>query len=51
MRNYYYKDSISSFLSKTTSDIIGEITRNNTFDTLFKQNSAWEYEIEFLKSS
>lgn len=51
MRNYYYKDSISSFLSKTTSDIIGEITRNNTFDTLFKQNSAWEYEIEFLKKA
>lgn len=51
MRNFYYKDSISSFLSKGTNDIIGEITRYNTFDTLFKQNSAWKDEIEFLKKA
>ena len=51
MRNFYYKDSISSFLSKSTNDIIGEISLDNTFDTSFQQNRAWEYEIVFLKKA
>ncbi|MDD2290372.1 MAG: DUF2075 domain-containing protein [Bacteroidales bacterium] len=51
MRNYYYKDSISSFLSKNINDIIGEISLDNTFDTALQQNRAWEYEIVLLQKA
>lgn len=49
MLNYYYKDTIISFCSKSTETIIGEITLNNQFDSSFNQNKAWEKQIEILK--
>lgn len=49
MLNYYYRDTISSFISKTTEEIIGEITVSNQFDSNRNQNKSWEYQIYSLK--
>lgn len=50
MPNYYFKDSIQSFLSKSTEEIIGEITLNNQFDTNLNQNMSWSYQIHALQN-
>lgn len=49
MLNYYYKDTIESFLQKSTSEIIGLITLSNEFDSTLFQNKAWKEQIEILK--
>jgi len=51
MLNYFYKDSIQSFLGKNTEEIIGEITLTNTFDTTISQNKSWEIQILILKKA
>ncbi len=51
MLNYFYKDSIQSFLAKNTEEIIGEITLSNTFDTTISQNKSWEIQIPILKKA
>ncbi len=49
MLNYYFGDSISSFLKKETSQIIGEISLSDHFDTRNTQNRAWETQVKILK--
>lgn len=49
MLNYYYRDTITSFLQKNTSEIIGEISLADKFDSRLTQNRAWETQIEILK--
>lgn len=49
MLNYYYKDSIQSFLAKDIATIIGEISIADNFDTRNTQNRAWEIQIKILK--
>lgn len=49
MLNYFYRDSISSFLQKETSTIIGEISLSDHFDTRNTQNRAWETQIKIMK--
>jgi len=49
MLNYYYCDSIQTFLSKSTKEILGSITLSNHFDSTFNQNKAWEQQIDILK--
>lgn len=49
--NYYYKDSIFSFLEKSTEEIIGEIALSNQFDSTISQNKSWEAQIPLLKNS
>ncbi|MFI5185741.1 MAG: DUF2075 domain-containing protein [Chitinophagales bacterium] len=51
MLNYYYKDSIESFLNKSTEAIIGSITLSNQFDSTLFQNKSWEDQIEILKTA
>lgn len=51
MLNYYYKDSIKAFLSKSAEEIIGEITLSNQFDSNRNQNQSWEYQIYLLKKT
>ena len=51
MLNYYFKDTIESFLQKNTSEIIGSITLSNEFDSTLFQNKAWKEQIEILKSA
>ncbi len=51
MLNYYYKDSIQSFLKKNTEEIIGAITIENQFDSNILQNRSWEQQIPILKKS
>lgn len=50
MLNYYYKDSIESFIKKSSEEIIGEITLSNLFDSSFDQNKSWKEQILILKS-
>ena len=51
MLNYYYKDDIPSFISKSTKEIIGEITLSNQFDSNRNQNKSWEFQIYFLQKA
>lgn len=51
MLSYYYKDSIQSFLTKTTEEIIGTITLSNQFDSTLLQNKSWEQQIPILKNA
>ncbi len=49
MLNCFYKDTIASFLEKSPSQIIGEISIADNFDTRNTQNRAWEIQIDILK--
>jgi hypothetical protein len=49
--NYYFKDTIQTFLKKSTEAIIGQITISNTFDSSFNQNKSWEIQIPILKKA
>ncbi|MDZ4709585.1 MAG: DUF2075 domain-containing protein [Saprospiraceae bacterium] len=51
MLNYYFKDTIDSFLNKSIEAIIGEISISNQFDTTTNQNKSWEQQILILKKS
>lgn len=51
MLNYYYRDSIKSFLKKDISTIVGEISLSDHFDTRNTQNRAWETQIKILKEA
>lgn len=49
MLNYYYRDSVQAFLQKESSQIIGEISLSDNFDTRNTQSKAWEIQISILK--
>lgn len=49
--NCYFKDSIESFLQKSTEEIIGAISISNQFDTTLLQNKSWELQIPILKTA
>lgn len=49
--NYYYRNTISGFLQRSTDEIIGSITRANEFDVTFFQNKSWELQIPILKNA
>ncbi len=51
MLNFYYQDNIHNFISKSTEEIIGEITLANQFDSTSNQNKSWEEQITLLKES
>lgn len=51
MTNYYYKDSIHSFLENSAEEIIGRITLNNEFDSTQLQNKSWKEQIVLLKEA
>lgn len=51
MLNYYYRSSISEFLSRNPNEIIGEITLSNQFDSVHSQNHSWERQIYILKKA
>src|SRR5690606_33715787 len=49
--NFYYSDSIDSFLKKTTETIIGEISIAERLGYLESQLFAWEAQIRILKNA
>ena len=51
MLNYYYSDTIKSFLNKSTEEVIGSITLSNYFDSTLNQNKAWEQQILILQTA
>ncbi|MDR4506777.1 MAG: DUF2075 domain-containing protein [Candidatus Brocadiaceae bacterium] len=51
MLNYYFKDDIQSFITKSTEEIIGQITISNQFDSTLNQNKSWEVQISILKEA
>jgi hypothetical protein len=51
MLNYYFKDTIESFLQKSPEEIIGAITLANQFDSTLLQNKSWEQQIPILKNA
>jgi DUF2075 family protein len=50
MLNYYYGDSIETFISKSTNEIIGAITNSNQFDSNQNTNKSWTSQIEILQT-
>lgn len=51
MLNYFYKDSISTFLEKSIEEIFGIISIANPFVLTLPQKFAWEEQIPILKNS
>ncbi len=51
MLNFFYRDTIKSFLQKDPSQIIGEIALADNFDTRNTQSKAWEVQIAVLKEA
>lgn len=51
MLNYFYRDSIESFLLKNSKEILGIITSENQFDSTRLQNKSWEIQIQILKKA
>ena len=51
MLNFYYKDSIDTFLNKNIEEIIGSISLSNQFDSTINQNKSWEQQIPILKKA
>ena len=51
MLNFYFKDSIESFLNKSVEEIIGTITISNPFDSKLFQNKSWELQIPVSKNA
>lgn len=49
MLNYYYKDSIQSFIQRSENEIIGSITSANQFDTSYSQSKSWKSQVPLLK--
>lgn len=49
MLNYFYGDSVEDFLRKSSSEIIGEISVSDNFDTRNTQSRSWGEQIEILK--
>jgi hypothetical protein len=51
MLNYYYKDTISTFIKKSSEEIIGAIILSNQFDSTRLQNKAWKEQIDIFQHS
>ncbi|MFN8296063.1 MAG: DUF2075 domain-containing protein [Chitinophagales bacterium] len=51
MLNYYYSDTIDSFLKKNNETIIGSITLNNNYGNNSNEVYAWENQINILKEA
>ena len=51
MLNYYYKEDIQSFITKSREEIIGQITLSNQFDSNRNQNKSWELQIYILQKA
>jgi DUF2075 family protein len=49
MLNYYFDDSIKSFLQRSDEEILGLISRANEFDLTQNQNKSWVQQIPILK--
>jgi hypothetical protein len=47
--NYYFKDTISSFHQKSTTDVFGFITKSDQFDSTRLQKKSWEEQILILQ--
>ncbi len=50
MNPYFYSDTISNFLTASTNEIFGSISRNSDFPDEPTQKGAWTQEIRILKN-
>jgi len=50
MKQAFYSDSIQAFLGKTSTEILGELTRGSDFDVERAQRDAWLEQIQVLQS-
>lgn len=49
MKRFFYANSISKFVTASTDEILGELSRNNSFPLLTSQRDAWLYQIQTLQ--
>lgn len=49
MNRYFYKSSLSTFISDSTDSIFGKISRNDEGDSVKEQKYAWSEEIEIMQ--
>lgn len=50
MKRFFYADSVSNFLKSTVDEILGELSRNNSFALLTSQRDAWLAQIKVLQA-
>lgn len=50
MKRYYYSDTISSFCTTSSQEILGELARNNEFSLEHTQKTAWLQQIRILRA-
>ena len=51
MKRQYYSDTIINFLNLSSSEILGNLAKNNDFSLEQNQRNAWLEEIEILKKN
>lgn len=51
MLNFYFEDSIKSFLRRSDAEILGLISQSNEFDSTQNQNKSWAHQITILKQA
>ena len=49
INRFFYKSSLSNFISDSTDTIFGKISRNDEGDTVKEQKYAWSEEIEIMQ--
>ena len=50
MKRCFYDNTINSFLSQKKEEILGVLSKDNTFDLTLEQRDAWMEEIGVMKS-
>lgn len=50
MKRCFYDDSIAGFLARKDEEILGVLSKDNTFDLTIEQRDAWMEEIGVMKS-
>ncbi|MBZ0202431.1 MAG: DUF2075 domain-containing protein, partial [Ignavibacteria bacterium] len=51
MQNFYYKNSISRFVNRSTNEILGILIDNSPYKVEKEQIEAWKYQIKILKET
>lgn len=50
MNRAYYSDSIATFLSRSSDEVLGILARASEFSVLQTQQQSWHYQIKLMKS-
>lgn len=49
INRFFYRSSITQFISQSTDEIFGLLSKNDEGDTVAEQKFAWTEEVEIVK--